>query len=230
LKTELTEFQIAPVPALPIREHPASFAVSIPVLLSKKILPRIMKKQAALALLFLALCQAGLFADVRLPSLLSDRMVLQQSASVTLWGWAYAGEKVVIETSWGEKAETVADTRGNWKVAIKTPKASPLDALRREWINFSVPKDENKIQIKDILIGEVWLASGQSNMMMWLGPDFPKGRNDWYGDKFWKEESARLSHPAIRIFNVENVLRPKCATIAKECFQITRSCLSTRLV
>jgi sialate O-acetylesterase len=162
-------------------------------------------------LALLSPCTSNLKADVRLPSVLADRMVLQQQSQITLWGWAYEGEKVVIETSWGEKAEAIADAKGDWRASIRTPKATPLEhgvPVRREWIRFTVPKDENSIQIKDLLIGEVWLASGQSNMCMMLGPDYPKGRNAWYGDKFWQEESARLSHPSIRVFNVEKTASP----------------------
>jgi sialate O-acetylesterase len=160
-------------------------------------------------LAFLFLDTSVVHADVRLPSVLGDHMVLQQQTQVTLWGWAYEGEKVVVETSWGEKAETVADARGEWKVTIRTPKAVPLDrGLHPEWISFTVP-DENSIQLKDILIGELWLASGQSNMCMMLGPDYPKGHNDWYGDKFWNEESRHTARPAIRVFNVEKTASPE---------------------
>jgi len=168
-----------------------------------------MKRVIAIVLVALTACAVPpLWADVRLPSVLGDHMVLQQASTVTLWGWAYEGEKVVIETSWGEKGEAVADARGDWKAFVRTPKAAALDREpRREWIRFTVP-NENSIQLKDILFGEVWLASGQSNMCMMLGPDFPEGHNGWYGDKFWKEESARMAHPAIRVFNVEKSAAP----------------------
>ena len=167
-------------------------------------------RSLAIVLIGLTACAAPrLWADVRIPSILGDRMVLQQASTVTLWGWAYEGERVLIETSWGEKGEAVTDGRGDWNVTLKTPRAAALGREpRREWIRFTVP-NENSIQIKDILIGEVWLASGQSNMCMMLGPDYPEGNNNWYGDKFWKEESARLSHPSIRVFNVEKSASPE---------------------
>ena len=146
-------------------------------------------------------------ADVRLPAVLGDHMVLQQNCEVTLWGWAYEGETVVIETSWGVKTQVVADARGEWRVKVKTPAARPLNqGLHPEEIIFTVP-DENMVQIKDILIGEVWLCSGQSNMTMMLGPDYPEGHNGWYGDKFWREESRKTDRPAIRVFNVEKTAR-----------------------
>ena len=142
-------------------------------------------------------------ADVRLPAVLGDHMVLQQNAEVTLWGWAYNGETVRIETSWGAKTQATANIRGEWKATIKTPQARSLErGIRREHISFAVP-NENMVQIKDILIGEVWLCSGQSNMAMMLGPDYPAGNNDWYGEKSWKEEAARTNRPALRVFNIE---------------------------
>ena len=57
------------------------------------------------------------------------------------------------------------------------------------------------------MIGEVWLCSGQSNMTMMLGPDYPAGHNGWYGDKYWPEESRQTDRPAIRVFNVEKTAR-----------------------
>lgn len=155
-------------------------------------------------LIGLALCA---YADVRLPAALGDHMVLQQDCEVTLWGWAYEGETVLIETSWGVKTQTVADARGEWRVKVKTPPARPLNqGLHPEAITFTVP-NENRLQIKDVLIGEVWLCSGQSNMTMMLGPDYPAGHNGWYGDKYWPEESHRTDRPAIRVFNVEKTAR-----------------------
>jgi len=154
-----------------------------------------------LAAFFLAL--ASVHADVRLPSVLDDHMVLQQNCDVTLWGWAFEGEVVVIETSWGVKTQAVANAQGEWRVQVKTPAARPIDqGLHPEDITFTAAQ-ANRIQIKDVLIGEVWLCSGQSNMTMMLGPDYPKGNNSWFGEKFWNAESGRSDRPALRVFNVE---------------------------
>ena len=160
-----------------------------------------------ITLLLLLVATSPIHADVRLPSVLSDRMVLQQNCEVALWGWAYAGETVLIETSWGVKTQVVATVQGEWRVRVKTPAARPIDqGLHPEEITFTVP-EENSVQIKGILIGEVWLCSGQSNMTMMLGPDYPAGHNGWYGDKYWPEESAKTDRPAIRVFNVEKTAR-----------------------
>ena len=157
-----------------------------------------------LALTFIAI---HIYADVRLPAALGVHMVLQQNCEVTLWGLAYEGETVMIETSWGVKTHTIANAQGECRVKVRTPKARPLNqGIHREEITFTVP-NENMVQIKDVLIGEVWLCSGQSNMTMMLGPDYPAGHNGWYGDKFWKEESRKTDHPALRVFNVEKTAR-----------------------
>ena len=146
-------------------------------------------------------------ADVRLPAVLSSHLVLQQKSTVRLWGWAYEGETVLVETSWGEHAQTVANSRGQWEVLIKTPAAHPLnEGLHPEHITFTVPK-ENAVQIQDLLIGEVWLCSGQSNMCMMLGPDYPAGNNNWYGEKFWIQAGSAIPRPGLRIFNVEKTTR-----------------------
>lgn len=97
------------------------------------------------------------FADVRLPAIISDNMVLQQKTEVPIWGWADAGEKVKVKGSWQWVGKsTVANEQGKWQVKIKTPKASgPLELTI---------KGENTIVLKNVLAGEVWVCSGQSNM------------------------------------------------------------------
>ena len=147
-------------------------------------------------------------ADVRLPEVLGDHLVLQQDSEVTLWGWACTGEPVNIETSWGVKCQVRGDAQGQWRVKIKTPHASPLDkGLHPEHITFTVP-GENMAQIKDILIGEVWLCSGQSNMLMPLKPGYPEGWCAWFGESSWPEESKHAERPGLRVFNLENAGAP----------------------
>jgi len=141
-------------------------------------------------------------AVVRLPEALGDHMVLQQNADVKLWGWAFPGETVLVETSWGVNAKVVAGPLGDWTVLVKTPAAQPLSkGLHPENITFRV-NNENTVQIKDLLIGEVWLCSGQSNMDMILRPGYPEGWCAWFGDAFWEEESKTPERPALRMFDV----------------------------
>lgn len=136
--------------------------------------------------------------------MLSDHMVLQQNAEIALWGWSSVGNKVEIETTWGENANTQAAADGSWRVKIKTPAAHPLsEGLHPETITITMPK-ENTIQIRDVLIGEVWLCSGQSNMEMMLKPGYPPGWSEWYGEQFWKDnESKKSDRPFIRVYDVE---------------------------
>ena len=101
------------------------------------------------------LCAVLAQAKITLPSIISDDMVLQQSTEVRLWGWGTPGEKVEVSTSWDEEAQTKVNKDGKWSVLLRTPQASyQLQAL-----------NINDISLK-VLVGEVWLAGGQSNMEM----------------------------------------------------------------
>lgn len=108
----------------------------------------------------LTLTMVGAQAKVRLPHILSDNMVLQQQSEARLWGWAKAGKTVKVTVSWSDAVYTVkADRDGRWLVKVKTPKAgyTPLS------ITFD---DGEKVTLKNILSGEVWVCGGQSNMEM----------------------------------------------------------------
>ncbi|WP_394775713.1 sialate O-acetylesterase [Flavobacterium sp.] len=132
-------------------------------------------------------------AQIKLPALVADNMVLQQNAKVNLWGWASPNEKITINLGWENiPVEVIADVNGNWKTAVNTPNGS--DKAYEISINAS-----NNITLRNILIGEVWLCSGQSNMF------FPVGREDktWKtGVKNYEEEVKNASFPNIRLFTV----------------------------
>ena len=96
------------------------------------------------------------FCDVRLPSIFSDNLVLQQQSGNPVWGWAKPGEKVEVKTSWGENQVVQAEGDGNWMIIVNTPQAGTGHK-----INIS---GENKIVLKNVAVGEVWLCAGQSNM------------------------------------------------------------------
>lgn len=115
------------------------------------------KKHSVVVLVIVLVLAGVLSADVRLPSVISDNMVLQQGKSVPIWGWADANEAVTVTGSWGSgKWETTADHDGKWMVKIDTGKAGgPYEMT---------VSDKNPITIKNILVGEVWVCSGQSNM------------------------------------------------------------------
>lgn len=102
-------------------------------------------------------------AKIKLPEIISDNMVLQQKTNVKLWGKALPNATVTIKTSWcKETFKTRSSKNGNWIIKIPTPAAT----YRPQRIVFS---DGGKTEIHNILIGEVWFCSGQSNMEMPLG-------------------------------------------------------------
>jgi sialate O-acetylesterase len=105
-------------------------------------------------------------AELRLPNVFGDHMVLQRELPVPVWGWADAGEKVTV-TFAGASVTTTADAAGNW--SLKLP-AMPANAESRELTVVG----NNTLTFKDVLVGEVWLCGGQSNMeseMNWCSPE-----------------------------------------------------------
>ena len=106
------------------------------------------------------ICGLSLNAKVKLPQFFSDNMVLQQQTECNLWGKADANKDVIIITSWdNEEYVAKADSKGDFKVKVKTPKAGgPY------YIAFS--DGSEMLELNNILIGEVWICSGQSNMEM----------------------------------------------------------------
>ena len=117
-----------------------------------------MKK--ALSIILLALLGASWAgAKVTLPSFFSDNMVLQRNADVAIWGWTDSGSKVTITTTWtGVKFTAVPDKDGKWTATLQTPEAGGPYKI---FIN-----DGERLTLSNILIGEVWFCSGQSNMEM----------------------------------------------------------------
>jgi sialate O-acetylesterase len=129
----------------------------------------------------LALPHAAL-AEVKLPSIFSDHMVVQREAMVPVWGWADPGETVTVTIA-GQSKSVTADARGDWSVKLDQLKAAgPLTLT---------VKGKNTLTVEDILIGEVWLASGQSNMQMGVNGV----TNAW-------KEKATAKFPQIRMFTV----------------------------
>ena len=135
-----------------------------------------------LAFIFLIFAFLNGYAEVSLPDILGDSMVLQQNQKVPVWGSAEPGETVVVSFQ-KQKLSVVADGGGKWRVDLKPLKADfTPQALTIE--------GKNKIELKDVLVGEVWLVSGQSNMQWTL----------WQSNN-GEAEAARANHPNIRLFN-----------------------------
>lgn len=122
-------------------------------------------------------------AEVRLPHVISDHMVLQRSAATPLWGWAQPGEKVRISFD-QLRVETTADDKGRWKTALDLRKvaAGPFEVT---------VEGGNRIVLQNVMVGEVWLAAGQSNMQFRL-------KRTTNGER----EVAASKNPAIREFAV----------------------------
>ncbi len=122
------------------------------------------------------------FSDVRLPAIFSDHMVLQQGKKIAVWGWADPGEKITA-TLGNELAEAKADASGRWKLELPPQKPGRAPELE--------VRGKNAIRVRDILVGEVWLCSGQSNM------EFPLQRTTSAA-----RDVAAANHPEIRFFVV----------------------------
>ncbi len=130
-----------------------------------------------------------LWADVKLPAIIGDNMVLQQDTDATIWGWAQPGEKVAVVPTWNDKkTDTVANENGKWNAVIKTPKAGGPYTI-------SI-KGNNAIKLKNVLVGEVWICSGQSNM------DMPMKGWDKQPIHGGEQDIASSKNPSIRLFIV----------------------------
>ena len=129
--------------------------------------------------------------QLKLPGLFGDGMVLQQQSDAPVWGWAKAGATVTVTGSWdGAKQEAVASETGEWRVKLKTPKAGgPFQIL--------VESGKESRKVKDVMSGEVWICSGQSNMQ-WKMRGF--------GVAHFKEDVDKANRPNIRLFEVPQVL------------------------
>jgi sialate O-acetylesterase len=123
-------------------------------------------------------------ADVSLPSIFSSHMVLQQKMPVKVWGWAEPGEKVTVTLA-DATAEATAGDNKKWSVEIACPAVGGPYALT---VNA-----KNKIELTDVLVGEVWVASGQSNMQWPLSASMNAA-----------EEIKAANFPNIRLFTVQN--------------------------
>ena len=149
-----------------------------------------MKNLTIITMLFLLAGCAAKQHEIKLPALIADHMVLQQNAKVNLWGWSDPKAKIGINTSWGAVAEAVTGADGKWLATLETPAfGGPYT------VTFKAGETE-KI-ISNVMVGEVWLCSGQSNMEMPLKGWPP---NDTIN--FSASEIASADYPGVRMFTV----------------------------
>lgn len=145
----------------------------------------------AIALAALACSEAR--SDVWLPALFSDSMVLQRDAPLVVWGWADPGEQVRIDFR-GSRASAKADHKGRWSTSLGPFAAGgPYEMVIR---------GKNRMILRDILVGDVWLASGQSNMECSL-------QCPWGAASNADREIAQADFPNIRLFVVKHDAAPK---------------------
>jgi sialate O-acetylesterase len=139
-----------------------------------------MKNLTALLILFLfATCLSG---QVRLPKLISDGMVLQRNVPLKVWGWASPNEKITVTFN-GFDHETTADANGNWQIVIHEQNAGGPYTM--------TVTASNSITVNDILVGDVWLCSGQSNMAL------PMYRIM----EMYRDEIMQINNPYIRQYS-----------------------------
>jgi sialate O-acetylesterase len=132
------------------------------------------------AILFLFVLPLVSSAKVRLPAIFSDHLVLQQNYGNPIWGWAQPGEKVTVSTSWGEEHSLTTGENGKWMAVVYAPAASLGHKL--------TIRGSNRIVLRNVAVGEVWLCAGQSNM-------------GWsVGNSFEAEGEAEVDLPGFRIY------------------------------
>jgi len=133
---------------------------------------------------FLSFNRFSLFANVRLPAIIGSHMVLQQKTAVTIWGWCDAGEKIKLKAGWDTTTYTVTgSSSAKWSIEIETPVAGGPYQLT---INGS-----NQIVLEDVMVGEVWICSGQSNMEMSVNWGLP-----------YQDEVTNAIDKNIRFFHI----------------------------
>ncbi len=129
---------------------------------------------------------AGAETALRLPAMFGDHMVLQRDRAVPVWGWAPPGEEVTVDFA-GQKKTGKADAQGKWTV-----KLDPLPA-NNEPRKIEITRGAEALMLRDILVGDVWLCSGQSNMHFQMS-----------GVMNSREEIAAADHSDVRFFTVES--------------------------
>jgi len=142
----------------------------------------------SIAAVVIAVAGASARADVKLPAVIASNMVLQRDVALPIWGWAEAGEEVTVRLG-RCKASATADAAGAWRVTLPAMKCTPDHAPLIMTISGN-----NKIELTNILIGEVWVGSGQSNM------EWPLTRTDEL-----KQTLAKADRPRVRLMHVRKV-------------------------
>jgi sialate O-acetylesterase len=132
-------------------------------------------------------------AAVKLPSVIGSDMVLQQESSLPIWGWADKGEEVTVSIA-GQSVSSKADAEGRWEVKLAKLEATPDEKPLEMTVKGA---SGDTVTLKNILVGEVWVCSGQSNMEMGIG-----------AAKDGQAEIKAADYPRIRLFSVPHLNAP----------------------
>lgn len=144
-----------------------------------------MKKNILLLIPLFIFCRLVSFSEVRLPAILGNHMVLQQQCEIKFWGWCDAGEKITVKAGWDTTAYKITGgSDAKWMLKLKTPAAGGPYTI--------TIKGYNTIQLEDVMIGEVWICSGQSNMEM----------NYNWGLKQYTNDVNNATNKSIRFFHI----------------------------
>lgn len=149
-----------------------------------------MKKNSVICFLLIQLfCLSALRAEIRLPAVFTDHMVLQRNSEVTLWGWGTPSEHIIIMPEWlnCDTIKTQVTNMGRWSARIRTGEAGGPYKIR---INGS-----SEVRLSDVMLGEVWLCSGQSNMEWSVNHGINNG----------DEEAQNANFPNLRIFHLPQI-------------------------
>ena len=150
-----------------------------------------------LLLVLLALLSTNLFAQIKLPKVIGSNMVLQRNQPVPVWGWAAPGKTVKVNFGNQNKA-TTANTAGYWKITLNALTANSKPQ------SLTITADTSTIKLNNILVGEVWLCSGQSNMEYTM--KLMKGYTKPFKGIDSTEQELSVANTAIRLFKVEKKL------------------------
>lgn len=146
------------------------------------------KIKSVLFLTLILICNLGLEAKVRMPGLFTNNMVLERDVPVNIWGWADKNEKIEVLFN-GQHQETKANAKGEWSVTLKpAPYGGPYV--------LTIKGKDNSIDLENVMLGEVWVCSGQSNMEWGV-----RSTNNA------EEEIKNANYPNIRLFTVPKISR-----------------------
>ncbi len=146
-------------------------------------------KKLFFTLTILFAISSTMFGKIILPSVFSDNMVLQQKSTVAIWGWSDPGETVKIVASWNsnDTVKVKADNSSKWTTTIQTIGAGGPYSIKI--------LGSSNVELINVMLGEVWICSGQSNMEMNVNWKLING----------EEEAAKANNPNIRIFHVQKI-------------------------